>query len=163
VRASPDAGGRDKQQRRVRHHPRHQRRRDARRDGGDRHVDQPLLQHGQRVGGVAGLQLDVNVGVLFAEAAQDPGEKTLRRRDRREQRDGARQRLGVATQLAPQPLPAVQRLARVLGEASPLRRQPYRPPITFEQGPTHLLLEALDGPRQRRRADVSFPAGPQKV
>ena len=60
-------------------------------------------------------------------------------------------------------VPAVEHVARVRGEARPLGRQAHGAAVALEQAAADLALEALDRARQRRRADVAFPAGLQEA
>ena len=135
------------------------------RDGnrGDAHVDAPFGQALERVGGVAGLQLDVDVGMALAELAEELREKRLAGGHRGEEDDGPGQRLAPSAEIALQPLPALQRLAGVSGEARPLRRQAHRAAIPLQQRPAGLALQALHRAREGRGADMAGAARAQEV
>ena len=142
---------------------RHERPRHLRRDRRDAHVDAPLGEALERVGGVPGLELDVDVGVALPESGEQLGEKGLAGGHRGEDDDGAGERLAATAEIALEPLPAIERLARVRGETRPLGRQPDRAAIPLEERPAGLALEALHGAREGRGADVAFLAGAQEV
>ena len=99
-----------------------------------RHADvHPALgQALERVGGVARLELDVDVRMALAEAGEQLGEKGLAGGHRGEDDDGAGERLAATAEIALETLPAIDRLARVRGETRPLGRQPDRAAIPLE-------------------------------